>query len=364
MGEMVETEIMDDIAVNQLHAGDGDGADMVFEFNGSQISVSIFPSNGSSTKNTRHLEPEHRPLQDRLIDLIARATVCEDDDEYDKLKDEVFGVILDAGRPLFPQPISQGAPTRDRSTLHHFLFPDILYFRLEAAIGYASIIPVTPCEAYAALTIDPVLDTAFTEELEILEHLPRYTPENIVVTEVFLKGTNTVTAAVQVSGQDMFCKSRGGRGRLFGTSEGRELEYLGKMLRQSPQKETIRVPQLLGYIHHKDTKRVLGFLRQWVPGRKLSEIDLAATTAETRQKWSSQIHESIQRIHQQGFVWGDGKPNNIIIDELDDIWLIDFGGGFTHGWVDEELADTAEGDDQARAKIEKLLAGDDSIVFS
>jgi hypothetical protein len=46
MSDQEETEIMDDIAVNQLHGGDGGGADIVFTFNDKQISVSIFPSNG------------------------------------------------------------------------------------------------------------------------------------------------------------------------------------------------------------------------------------------------------------------------------------------------------------------------------
>ncbi|KAM5353509.1 hypothetical protein ACJ41O_000159 [Fusarium nematophilum] len=371
MGDIAETETMDEIAVNQVHSGDGDGADMVFAFNGRQISVSIFPSNGSSTNDSRDLEPS-RPLQDHLIDLLAGAVLCEDDDKYDEVEDYVLGIILAAGKPLFSQSMpSQGAPTYDHQSLHHLLFPEILYFRLEtAAAGPTSIIPIASSEAYTALTIDPVLDgafmedRAFMEELDTNEHLPRYISEKIVVTKLFLRGTSSVAAAVQVDGRDMFCKARGQPGGLFGTSEGREVEYLDKILRAFPQQGTLRVPQLLGYIHHKDTKQVLGFLRQWVPGRRLSEIDVANTTAETRRKWVSQIRENIQLLHKQGLVWGDGKPSNIIIDEQDDAWLIDFGGGFTDGWVDKELAETTEGDEQALAKITKLLGGDDDSVFS
>ncbi|KAJ4316064.1 hypothetical protein N0V84_008063 [Fusarium piperis] len=329
---------------------------MVFEFNGRQISVSIFPSNGSSTKDSRELEPEHRPLQDHLIDLLSRATVCEDDDEYDEVEDYILGIILNAGKPLFSQSMpSQEAPTYD--------YPKILYFRLEAAARHTSIIPIGSSEAYTALTIDPALDGAFQEELDIDQHLPRYIPEEILVTKSFLRGTSSITAAAQVDGQAMFCKARGQPSGLFGTSEGRELEYLGKMLRAFPQQGTLRVPQLLGYIHHKDTKQVLGFLRQWLPGRRLSEIDVAATTAKTRQKWVSQIRETIQLLHKQGLVWGDGKPSNVIIDGQDNVWLIDFGGGFTDGWVDKELAETTEGDEQALTKIAKSLGGDDNMVF-
>ena len=35
--------------------------------------------------------------------------------------------------------------------------------------------------------------------------------------------------------------------------------------------------------------------------------------------------------------------------------MIDFGGSYTPGWIDEELADTAEGDDMATGKIVKGL---------
>jgi hypothetical protein len=105
MSDLEETEMIDDIAVNQLHGGNGGGADIIFTFNNKQISVSIFPSNGSSTKATRHLGPGERPLQDYLVDLISQATTCQDDGEFEKLEDEILGVNLDAGRPLFSLPI-------------------------------------------------------------------------------------------------------------------------------------------------------------------------------------------------------------------------------------------------------------------
>lgn len=350
---------MDDIAINQLHGGVGDGAAIVFTFNDTLISVSIFPSNGSSTQDTLYLGLGDRPLQDHLVDLISEATMCQDDDEYERLEDEVLGVILDAGRPLFSRPIpSQRACAESNQSLHHLLFPPILYFRLEAPASCASCVPIKSSESNSILTIDPALDQDFEEKLEIHQDLPRYIPEKIVVTKLFERGASTVTAAVQVQGRDMFCKSRGEPGGLFGTSEGRELECLGEMRKVFPQSDTIRIPQLLGYIHHKDTKQILGFIRQWVPGRRLSDIDITSTTADKRQKWTLQILETIERLHKHGLVWGDGKPSNIIIDEQDDAWLIDFGGGFTQGWVDEEVAETKEGDEQALIKIAQLLSED------
>jgi hypothetical protein len=40
---------------------------------------------------------------------------------------------------------------------------------------------------------------------------------------------------------------------------------------------------------------------------------------------------------------------------MDDAWVIDFGGSYTEGWVDEELKETPEGDEQAVARILKFL---------
>lgn len=348
---------MDDIAINQLHGGVGDGAAIVFTFNGTLISVSIFPSNGSSTQDTRHLGLGDRPLQDHLVDLVSEATSCQDDDEYERLEDEVLGVILDAGRPLFSRPIpSQRAYVESNQSLHHLLFPQILYFRLEAPASCASIVPIKSSEANSILTIDPVLDQGFEEKLEIDQDLPHYIPEDIVVMKLFVHGASTVTAAVQAQGRDMFCKARGEPGGLFGTGEGRELECLGEMRKAFTQSDAIRIPQLLAYVHHKDTKQILGFLRQWVPGRRLSDINITSATVEKRQRWTVQIRETIDRLHKHGLVWGDGKSSNIIIDEQDDAWLIDFGEGFTQGWVDEELAETKQGDEQALNKIAQLLS--------
>lgn len=346
---------MDDIAVRQMHAGDGDGADMIFTCNDREISVSIFPANGSSTRDSRHMSRGDRPLQDHLIDLVAHITVCDDDNEYEAIQDEVLGVILDAGRPMFSQPatIPKGAPTGQLPCLGSLLFPEILYFRLEATAGRTAVNPIGSRDAYTALTIDPVLDQSIEEDFLVDESLPRHDPQAVLVTEVFLRGLNTSAAVVQVDGRDMFCKARSRPGGLSGTSEGRELDCLGRIRSEFPSSETIRIPQLLGYVCHNETGQVLGFVRQWIPGQRLSDVGAEAASADMRRKWASQIRETVQRLHERGLVWGDGKPSNVIIDdEKQDAWLIGFG---TRVWVDEDLAETVREDKQAVAELARLL---------
>ncbi|KAG5810516.1 hypothetical protein H9Q71_005429 [Fusarium xylarioides] len=300
MGDMVETEPMDDIAVYELHGGIGDGADMVLGFNGCLFSVSISPSNGSSSKDT--LGQEDRPLQDHFIDVINKATVCQDDGEHEELVDEVFIVILDAGRPLFRQLTSSQEEKALGKSLQHYLFPPFFHFRLEAPAptGSVSIIPINSNETNTIYTVGPASDQDFQEELEICQVLPRYTPEEVFITEVLERGARSVTAIIQVHSQDIFCKSHVRAGRLFSTSEAQELKCFSEMLKVFSPK-AIRVPQLLRYIYHKDTTQILGFLQQWVPRHRLSDAVATATT-EKHQTWACQIRQSIELLHKNGLV--------------------------------------------------------------
>ena len=45
------------------------------------------------------------------------------------------------------------------------------------------------------------------------------------------------------------------------------------------------------------------------------------------------------------------KASNAIIDTEDDVWLVDFGGGWTEGWADGKLASTVERNEQAVRRI-------------
>ncbi|KAI5918080.1 hypothetical protein F4810DRAFT_607815 [Camillea tinctor] len=136
----------------------------------------------------------------------------------------------------------------------------------------------------------------------------------------------------------------------------RELVNLQKIRMACLSHQTsIRVPQLLGYVRHSETGRIIGFLREWVPGDRLKNIDISMTTARRRQSWASQIRETVDKLHAIEVIWGDVKVSNVIVDTEDNAMLIDFGGGFTEGWVHKELADTLEGDEQGIKNIMDFL---------
>lgn len=61
-------------------------------------------------------------------------------------------------------------------------------------------------------------------------------------------------------------------------------------------------------------------------------------------------------LYEIDIIWGDGKASNVLLHrETDDAWVIDFGGGWTEGWVDEELSETVMGDELAVKEILEYL---------
>ena len=62
------------------------------------------------------------------------------------------------------------------------------------------------------------------------------------------------------------------------------------------------------------------------------------------EKWTSQIKEAIEYLHQRNLVWGDAKAGNVLIDNDGNTILIDFEGGVTKDQVDKEYYETCEGD--------------------
>jgi tRNA A-37 threonylcarbamoyl transferase component Bud32 len=78
-----------------------------------------------------------------------------------------------------------------------------------------------------------------------------------------------------------------------------------------------------------------------------------------RKRWYNDVAPMISKLHAADIVWGDFKPENMLIDK-DDVWLIDFRGvgggvGFTEGWIGSENMETKKGDLQGLATLKKFL---------
>ncbi|KAK4452212.1 hypothetical protein QBC34DRAFT_321442, partial [Podospora aff. communis PSN243] len=337
---MSAEEEMDRIAVTQIDAGRDDYGDIAFEFNGKRIAVSVLPG------------PSSQDIEGHLIRLLTKATTA-DGDEYEDLLDEILDIILDAGKAVFRRVAPPStAPSPCGQDLHSLLYPETFHFRLKSVDNKPTIVPIPEKDAYAA---EFPFDQKVESDFQIDNELPQYSSREIQVLETFVG--SGVVSRVLVKDQEMLCKARNS-GLLDGSLE-RELSSLQTIKALSKGSTSIRIPRLIAYIKHAENGHIIGLLREWIPsgirGGRLKEVCTFTTDKKRREKWATQIRETVDHLHGIGLVWGDGNPSNVIIDSNDDAWLIDLAGGWTGGWVDEEIAGTREGDEQAVGNIFKYL---------
>lgn len=62
-------------------------------------------------------------------------------------------------------------------------------------------------------------------------------------------------------------------------------------------------------------------------------------------------YHGYEGVAQSWYCLGGAKTDNVLIDGENDSWIIDFAGGNTRGWVDENLANTIKGDQQGLLRI-------------
>ncbi|RJE20507.1 Protein kinase domain protein [Aspergillus sclerotialis] len=119
---------------------------------------------------------------------------------------------------------------------------------------------------------------------------------------------------------------------------------------------TVRTPRLHGMVQDEATGRIVGLLLSYINcDRTLLCAAEHPMYSSLRQQWLDQISHTLANLHAHGIIWGDGKPDNVLIDTNNDAYLVDFGGGYTQGWVNKECATTVEGDLQALGRITNYL---------
>ncbi|KAH0430444.1 hypothetical protein CcaCcLH18_07824 [Colletotrichum camelliae] len=134
-----------------------------------------------------------------------------------------------------------------------------------------------------------------------------------------------------------------------------ELLTLKKIaMAQIPHAPEAWVCRLHGVV--RDGNGLIGMLFTWIDTMGvLSRARAENGSSDLRERWAAQISTSLKELHDKDIIWGDAKAENILIDKDDNAWVIDFGGSYTHGWVDKEKAGTLAGDAQGLAKILDIL---------
>lgn len=124
----------------------------------------------------------------------------------------------------------------------------------------------------------------------------------------------------------------------------------------------IKVPRLVGFVAFEDSKtEAMGFLLSHIEeSTPLTKMLKSSVPEEKREHWSRKSKEYVDTLHRHDIIWGDAKADNFMVDKHDDLWIIDFGGSYTEGWVDPELSDTLEGDEQGLQKVQEALQNPDT----
>ncbi|KAF1735114.1 hypothetical protein CRV24_004033 [Beauveria bassiana] len=221
--------------------------------------------------------------------------------------DELDGCTVDdfydwALEPLLPVLCEQTYESKvGTATLHDFIYAPTLEYSLEAE---SDKLVLRPQKEYAETRL------MFGVSLPDKWHLwPCYLPSEIKLDEEAAYDS-TPRKVILPDNTVAFFKLMGrGEKRIL---ESELLNY--ERIRTSRLSTSVRISRLLGLVRD-ESDTVFGLL--------LTHIDL----------------------------WGDAKPDNVLIDGNQHAWIIDFGGGYSRGWVPKDLAGTANGDLVALAKI-------------
>ncbi|KAI3322948.1 hypothetical protein HD806DRAFT_499726 [Xylariaceae sp. AK1471] len=288
---------------------------------------------------------ESPPLKERYLFFLHVAEEFEIDgftveDFYDWVMEPFFPILRDL------PPLKAGAVP----TLQDFFFPDTRFFTLRAVtgrlvpfpditgdddddeFGYGVRLPNELCSRWHCLA---------PSDLEICAKRPE---------EALSKTPQRVRP---VGASDIFFLKLVRRGD--GQFTKRELSNYEK-IDNAGLEEELFISRLHGLVRNA-SDLIVGFL--------LTDIDCKATTLacaanpdvpiSLRRKWADQVKSTVERLHAVGIIWGDVKAANVLVDVNNDAWVVDFGGGYTEGWVDKELAGTVAGDLQGLTKIISFL---------
>lgn len=318
-------------AVEQVDCGIEDDCELSISCNNKHFQVLLSP--GPSPDVT---------IEGPLLKRLDAAIESQDELEIENIQEEIADIVCEACQPIFRQlaPMVEGGC--EDMDLHSFLNPETCHLQLVTVDGKAKMISREGAQALKP----PQHGLRITDN-----GLPRFPSWEIRVLQQF---TGKTIVKVLVDGQERCCKIADDR-----TREAVEREFVSlKRISDAELTSSIRVPKLLGLVRSKSND-VVGILEEYIqPGPEasnLQQFNIETVAKSRRRKWASQIQQSILMLHGLGVVWGDGKAENVLIDINDNAWIVDFGGSWTDGWIQKELAGTTQGDKQALKKIIQFL---------
>ena len=299
--------------------------------------------------------------------------------EYDEAGDQA--VVAQLIKP-FESIMGSVASLNQRYALSDYLYPRL--FTLEATAGPGDTELTPRIEEKAASASGDYLDR--WPELQDLE---TWVPRIYRSTQIRLPGPPerdtrlSGPEKVLVGGESFFFKGWKRCDILRGANlrELRTYKQINEALTSGKISPELRICRLRGVVVDSDAEtplrakgrdaelrnsagpRLVGLLLTFIETKK--ELLRMGTLSygircencdpEMRSRWADDIDAAVAALHGAGIVWGDAKPDNILVDDDDDVWIVDFGGSYTDGWVDEDESETMEGDRQGVERIKAFL---------
>ncbi|KAF4775119.1 hypothetical protein HER10_EVM0006706 [Colletotrichum scovillei] len=336
-----------DVALWQIHETEDDCDLIIRTNNGRAFYCTISPSQF-------HRSPRITEQYFKCLELL-RSGEDEQDDFY---VEDACDWLSRMFEPLITQlaPPSSVLPNGSLPTLSQYLFPPHIVCGLDATDdvphpyqaenqnhGWCS--PVVVADDELLGNLDQWARSYDPSDIEILYDRP----EDVLIrrpTKVLVDAEN---------GDKIMCYFKH-FGLSFGQAHARsELARLNEIATaQIPSAPDAWICRLHGIV--RDGNNLMGMLFNWIEKKGvLSRARANQSTSEIRKRWRTQISTSLKQLHCKGIVWGDAKAENVLIDQDDNAWIIDFGGSYTPGWVDQEKAGTMAGDAQGLTKILDFL---------
>ncbi|KAH7478218.1 hypothetical protein FOMA001_g9790 [Fusarium oxysporum f. sp. matthiolae] len=316
-----------------------------------------------------HMSPHflhNSPKATALYLRYLQAIQPEGPGEFEGIfEEDVYEWVIQLFFPIFmqlaPEPLPSFDPDKIRTgeakpVLSEYLFPQTFGCRLEAIDE--TFIPrhidnnggLVPCRTWLNNSILDDLETwaRFFDpsEIEIDFAKPEHSLDRM---------PTKVRVDLDGLGQKTICFFKAFGPGITGGPLNKELNVYKSIL-MSHLSEDVFVGRLVGIAHEHENDSTVGLLLRYIDQRgTLYDAVEDNPDPKLRKKWAAQIGKAVHELHKVGGVWGDAKPENILIDKDDNAWITDFEGGYTHGWVDPDKAGTVEGDLQGLQRINRFI---------
>ncbi|KAG9782535.1 hypothetical protein ABEF95_013168 [Exophiala dermatitidis] len=348
--------------LNFLHCEDIDSLFQVV-CRGRRFHVSVSPSDfreGDSTESSTPPSSASSHIEDQYQRLLA-AVRDDDPSNIEDLNPEGYhplDVLYDwIATPFFPlfrkiPPLHNigSGPGQRLQNLDEYANPPTQFFRLKCVEGRVT--PIRLIDGEHDVVPRPLLRFLDLSPSCIRSNVPIFSSREILIPWDSLSEGALYPQAVFLHGHHKLYL----RSAMDSRSAEREIDHLLR-IQDSGLHNMLLLPKLHGYVEDASQKRIIGYLLEYIEHRGTLDHVGAAEKAPLalRRRWYQKIAETLSALHDVGIVWGDAKAGNVLVDHEDSVWVIDFGGGYTVGWVDEELRETVAGDLQGLARIKEYL---------